>query len=181
MRVRGTLWTAWVLVLALAILVCGDARADEGVRTAGDVLWLALPAAAGTATWMHRDGTGLRQLASSGALTLGVTYGLKYAVDAERPDGGGHSFPSGHSSTSFCSAEFLRKRYGWSWGIPAYAVAAFVGYSRVDAREHHTGDVVAGALIGVASAWVFTRQYESVALDVTVRPDGCGLAISYVW
>lgn len=90
-----------------------------------------MPAVSAGASLIHRDSDGFVQLAGSAALTLGITYGLKYAVNAERPNGGDHSFPSGHASLSFCSAEFLRMRYGWAWGVPAYAVAGFVGYSRV--------------------------------------------------
>jgi len=32
--------------------------------------------------------------------------------------------PSGHTAISFSPAEFLRKRYGWEWGLPGYAAAS---------------------------------------------------------
>src|SRR2546430_5918562 len=110
------------------------------------------------------------QFGESAALTLGVTYGLKYSIDEKRPNGRRHSFPSGHSSISFSSAEFMRKRYGWEYGIPAYAAASFVAYSRVEAREHHPPDVIAGASIGIVSSYIFTRRYKG--WDIEPEVDG---------
>jgi len=81
------------------------------------------------------------QLAESIGVTLGVTYSLKYAVDETRPNGGNQSFPSAHTSISFSAAEFMRKRLWLEYGIPAYALASFVAYSRVEAREHYAHDV----------------------------------------
>src|SRR5207249_1159665 len=83
----------------------------DAISSAGDVLQLVLPATAGGLTLGLRDWQGTLQLAESSALTLGVTYGLKYSVHETRPNGGSQSFPSGHSSISFSAAEFLRKRY----------------------------------------------------------------------
>lgn len=80
-----------------------------------------------------------------------MTYALKYAIDARRPNGGGQSFPSGHTSAAFMGAEFIRKEYGQWWGAPAYAAASWVGYTRLDAHQHYWRDVLAGAVIGIAS------------------------------
>jgi membrane-associated phospholipid phosphatase len=173
-----------------ALLVCalllGLAEAPSGlakgrIETAGDVLQLALPATAAGLTLGFRDGQGALELAESFALTLGVTYGLKYTVNEERPNGGSHSFPSGHSSVSFASAEFLRKRYGWRYGLPAYAAATFVAYSRVEARQHYVHDVLAGAAIGVGSSYLFTEPYRG--WDVAVEGGGgyFGVRLSRAW
>lgn len=61
---------------------------------------------------------------------------------------------------SFASAEFIRKRYGWEFGVPAYALATFVGYSRVESDQHYTHDVIAGAAIGILSSYIFTKPYN---------------------
>ena len=79
-------------------------------------------------------------------------------VDAKRPNGGTRSFPSGHTSFSFAGAEFIRKEYGWGWGTPALLVAGFVGWSRVQADQHYTRDVLAGAAIGVLANHDFWRR-----------------------
>lgn len=177
---RGSL-ARLALVLLLATAVVGIAHAGDEVEEAGTVLTFALPAVSAGASLLGADGDGLVQLTESAALALGVTYGLKYAVNAERPNGGDHSFPSGHATLSFCSAEFLRRRHGWAWGLPAYAAAGFIGYSRVEASEHYAADVVAGAIIGVVSAWMFTRPHEHLDIDVTASSAECGLTLAWVW
>ena len=56
----------------------------------------------------------------------------KFLVDKRRPNEANNlSYPSGHSVASFSGAAFLQSRYGSAWGIPAYAGAFFVGYSRI--------------------------------------------------
>ena len=115
-------------------------------------------------------------------VTFGATYALKYGIKETRPDGGdGQSFPSAHTSVSFSSAEFIRKRYGWIYGGPAYALAAFVAYSRVDSREHYIHDVAAGAAIGILSSYIFTKPYKGV--DVRLESDGkyYGLNFNLKW
>jgi len=140
--------------------------AADGVQTAGDVLQFVLPGAAGGLTLGYRDGRGALELGESLAVTLGVTYALKYGIDERRPDGGSQSFPSGHTSVAFSSAEFMRKRYGWEYGVPAYAAASFVAYSRVESREHYARDVVAGAGIGILSSYIFTKPYKGWNVSV---------------
>lgn len=143
--------------LVLALLT-GVARAGGRTETAGDVLQLALPVAAFGLALGHRDKEGAVEYADAAAMTLGITYGLKYTVHERRPNGGEHSFPSGHTSISFSAAEFVRERYGWPAGAPAYVLAAFVGYSRIESRAHHPRDVAAGAAIGALSAFTFTTR-----------------------
>lgn len=134
----GALWIAAALLwFALSI----DAQGGDAVQTAGDILQYVIPATAGGLTLGYKDYRGTLQFGESFAVTEGVTYGLKYTVDETRPNGGSHSFPSGHTSVSFCGAEFIRKRYGWELGVPAYAAASFVAYSRVEANEHYPHDV----------------------------------------
>lgn len=161
--------------------ICGYVEAGDNIQLAGDVLQLVLPATAGGLTLGYRDWQGSLQLAESSALTLGVTYGLKYTVNERRPNGGTESFPSGHTSISFCAAEFMRKRYGWEYGIPAYAAASFVAYSRVEAREHHPHDVVAGAAIGILSSCIFTRPYKGWHVELDADGKQYGFSISRSW
>jgi membrane-associated phospholipid phosphatase len=120
-------------------------RAGDNIKSAGDILQLALPATAAGLIIGYNDREGAVEFTESIALTLGTTYVLKYTVDERRPNGGTESFPSAHTSISFSAAEFMRKRYGWEYGLPAYAAASFVAYSRVEAGEHHPHDVIAMA------------------------------------
>jgi len=150
----------FALGLLLFLAVPGNAQAHDVIELAGNILQFALPATAYGMTAYHRDGDGALQYTEAAALTLGVTFTLKYTVNAERPDGGSQSFPSGHTSISFSAAEFVRKRYGREYGLPMYALASFVGYSRVEADRHYVRDVLAGAAIGIASSYVFTEPYQ---------------------
>src|SRR5258708_2893025 len=147
--------------------LAASALAKDDIQTAGDMLQFVLPATAAGLTLGYQDGKGAIQFGESAVLTLGVTYGLKYTVDEQRPNGGSQSFPSAHTSISFSAAEFMRKRYGLEYGIPAYAAASFVAYSRVESGEHHPHDVIAGAAMGIISSYIFTKPYKGwqIALD----------------
>ncbi len=172
---------AFLLVgLLLCCIAKVDARADS-IETAGDVLVVVLPATAAGMTLIYKDGEGALQFGESAALTLGVTYGLKYTVHETRPNGGSYSFPSAYTSISFFSAEFMRKRYGWEYGVPAYIAATFVGYSRVESRQHYTWDVVAGAAIGFGSSYLFTQPYKGVQVQPEFNGKYHGIRLSYIW
>lgn len=86
-----------------------------------------------------------------------ATYAIKYSLNTKRPNGGSQSFPSGHTSAAFMGAEFIRRHYGIGWGVPAYAAASWVGYTRVESHNHYWYDVLGGALIGIASNYDFDR------------------------
>jgi membrane-associated phospholipid phosphatase len=51
---------------------------------------------------------------------------------------------------SFASATVLQRELGWKVGIPAYAVASFIGASRIEDKRHFLSDVAFGAAIGIA-------------------------------
>jgi undecaprenyl-diphosphatase len=58
------------------------------------------------------------------------------------------SFPSGHATAAFTAATILARTGG---GDPLwYALATVVAGSRVYVKMHHSSDVVAGALVGLA-------------------------------
>jgi membrane-associated phospholipid phosphatase len=151
---------------------------QQGVEDAATVLKYAIPAVALLATFIvepdaPRGEEGQRPgiLSMGGSprhdlfLALGrtavVTWGLKEVTDETRPNGEPDSFPSGHTSIVFAGAEFLRKQYGWSWGVPAYLAAGFVGWSRVYTDHHYTHDVIAGAAIGILSNHDFWERNTS--------------------
>ena len=88
-----------------------------------------------------------------------MTFVLKELVHERRPDGSDNkSFPSGHTSVSSAAAATLEKRYGWKAGLPALAVASFVGLARVETDKHYVHDVLAGAAIGSISGFLLTSR-----------------------
>jgi membrane-associated phospholipid phosphatase len=80
---------------------------------------------------------------------------LKASVPRSRPDHGSHSFPSGHSAMAFTGATLIEQNSGPLLGLPAYGLAAFTAFERVEAGRHFPSDVLAGAAIGTLSAGVF--------------------------
>jgi len=128
-----------------------------------------------------RDWPGTLQLAESEGVSAGATLALKYGLDTRRPNGGHYSFPSEHASVAFSAAEFLRKRYGWEAGIPAYATASFVAYSRVESGQHHYYDVMGGAAIGILSSFIFTHPYKGWEIKTEAGPGLHGLFLSRSW
>lgn len=134
--------------------------ARKAVRKSGDVLLFVTPVAGLVTTLALQDWQGLKQGVFTGVTTVGLTYALKYIVKKDRPDmSDNHSFPSMHTSVSFAGAAFIQRRYGWKWGIPAYLLSTYVGWSRVYGKKHDGWDVAAGAVIGVGSAYLFTRPF----------------------
>lgn len=132
----------------------------KAVKTSGDIMAAVTPLASIATVLILQDWEGMKQGAFAAATTVGVSYALKYIVGKERPDGSDkRSFPSLHTSVSFTGASFIHNRYGWKWGIPAYVVASYVGWSRTYAKKHDWWDVAAGAAIGIGSGFLFTRPF----------------------
>jgi membrane-associated phospholipid phosphatase len=176
------IWINIILLVILYYTIGGvDVQAADGIETAGDILVIALPVAAAGLTIGFRDSQGALELGKSAALMVGVTYGLKFTIDEKRPNGDKQSFPSGHASISFASAEFLRKRYGWKYGIPAYVVATFVAFSRAESKQHYTHDVIAGAAIGIGSSYLFTKPYKCWQIQPDVNHAYYGIILSRSW
>lgn len=182
----------YLCLLLAVILSASAAMADEpisssrrAVRTSTDVLAVAMPAATLTTLLAIGDWQGLKQGAFTAATTFGATYILKYSISKRRPDGSDdHSFPSMHTATAFADAAFLQRRFGWKIGVPAYALAAYVGWGRTFAKKHDVWDVVAGAAIGTGSAYIYTRPFAREH-NLSIMPfsyaDGMGVAASFTF
>lgn len=134
------------------------AAGDKFWHTLATVGQIGIPVSAAGISLHEHDYSGLLALGETEALTIGSTQALKYAVDETRPNGGRHSFPSGHTSTAAAGAGYLLARYGWQVGVPFQLFTGLVAYSRVRTRDHFWYDVVAGAAIGEGSAFLFTRR-----------------------
>lgn len=83
-----------------------------------------------------------------------VADAIKAAVPRHRPRvhqlGGhlaAHSFPSGHTTTSFACATVLAA-FVPRLRVPFYVLAALVGLSRLYNGVHYPTDVIAGAVLG---------------------------------
>ncbi len=171
----------WLFIMLFVLSTGVNVQAGDSIESAGDLLMYLLPASAAGLTLVYKDGQGTWQFGESAALALGVTFGLKYTIEEKRPNGEPRSFPSGHASISFASAEFVRNRYGWKVGLPAYVLASFVGYSRVEANQHYVHDVMAGAAIGIISSTLFTRPYEGWHIQAEADHNYYGIRLTRNW
>lgn len=152
-----------IFSFCLALLLSTNSYADDqDITDAGDVLTIALPLSAWLGTAVAKDKEGAIMFTKSFASTMIITSVGKEIAAKYRPQGEStKSFPSGHSSSAFSGASFLYTRYGKAYGIPAYALAAFTAYSRVNANAHHIDDVMAGASVGLFNNWFFVSPHES--------------------
>lgn len=93
-----------------------------------------------------------RTTISAYTLTSATTVAIKGIADTQRPsndfEDGRFGFPSFHASSCFSIAANIETWYGWGAGLPAYALAGLVGWSRIDQREHDLSDVVFGSILG---------------------------------
>jgi len=141
---------------------------NKTLETSGDVLLFVMPAVALGSTIIKGDKKGTWQFTKGFVVNQALTIGLKVIIDKQRPNlENNDSFPSGHTSTTFQSAAFIQKRYGWKFGIPAYLLAGITGYSRIDSDHHDFTDVLAGAVIGVGSSYLFTTPYQQEHMELT--------------
>lgn len=80
------------------------------------------------------------------------TLTVKAIANTDRPsdewNGGMFGFPSFHTSSSFALAAVADEYYGPKAGLPAYAMAGLIAWSRIDERDHDLSDVVFGATLG---------------------------------
>ncbi len=110
---------------------------------------------------------------------------LKRMVNEQRPNGGKLSFPSGHATTAFAFASVVGMQHSLPWGITSYAMASFVGLSRMNDNAHYLHDVIAGAAIGtmygVGTYYAKKNRDESTSKPSVfmILPTNKGLMANY--
>lgn len=172
--------TTFVVIATFSILDC---YADSNKDKQADALMLALPVSAYLLTLNKQDRQGAWALTKSLGLAAASTLALNSIIDKDAPNGSSqHAFPSGHATIAFGSAAFIQRRYGWRPGIPAYLVAAYVGWLRVATDDHDTADTVGGTAVGIISSYLLTKPFDD-DVRVSAWSDGksAGLQIQIRW
>ena len=138
----------------------------SNIEKAGDIIQIALPTTAFTSQlFLNKVDSEASTFMKSMGASFVVTHTIKRVVNKERPNGGDFSFPSGHTSAAFTGAAFIDYRYGLKYGIPAYILASFVGWSRVYAKKHDYIDVLGGIIVGVSCVELFTSKTKNYSLN----------------
>ena len=114
------------------------------------------------------------------ALNAILTRGMKAVVGRRRPSGGPDSMPSGHTTATFATAAVLNDHFGWTVGVPSFAVASFVGWTRVRDRAHWVTDVIVGAAIGTAVGHAVASGHRERSWTVVPVASAASVAVYYV-
>ena len=128
-----------------------------------------------------------KTMLSALALNGIITTILKAAARTEAPNGNENVWPSGHTSSTFTLATVMWGEYGPLVGLPLFAFAGYVGYERIDARNHNFSDVISGALIGMAVGHAVSKNHQLRIADFTLNPylhpqrGTLGLALTKRW
>ena len=161
---------------------------DQGLRDVGQGVAIALPLVAGGISLYKGDWNGAGQLVLATGATVGTALVLSHFVKEERPYCKGlpgcdnRAFPSDTAALAFAPAQYLWNRYGWEYGVPAYAAAGFVGATRVISKEHTVWDVATSGVISWTYNWIITGRYhapENVYSGLYASPHGAMFALNY--
>jgi membrane-associated phospholipid phosphatase len=171
--------------VAATVIFAAASNAHAADENAGQAVAIAIPLAAGGVALLHHwDWQGAEELTIDTGLTVGTALILKQIVREQRPDQSNwHSFPSDTAALAFAPASFLWDRYGWQYGVPAYLAAGYVGYERVQSKQHHWYDVAASAGMGWAYSRLITTRFHHNRFQTAIyaTADGAYANFSYRW
>lgn len=134
------------------------------------------------------------QMLEAAGFSTATSYLLKYAAGRERPDvtsdpnqwrSGGDSFPSIHTTAAFAIGTVLAEsgndRYRWVRRILGYGMAGYTGYARLKHNAHWLSDTVAGAGIGMSTAYFVMDRHEGYSHlgQINWIPLDGGVMVSY--
>jgi len=136
-----------------------------------------------------------KYLLISNLISATITHSLKTITQKERPNGGLHSFPSGHTTFAFTNACVLYNEFHNSSPVIAYSgyvFAATTASFRMINNKHWMSDVLMGAGIGMLSAelvYYFEPfknfnpflKTKNITLVPQIGSDNYGFYFSYVF
>jgi membrane-associated phospholipid phosphatase len=159
-----------IITFSTALTLVSPAMAsDKFWQTYADIGAIGIPAAAGAITLARDDRPGLLQLGLTGGSSLLVTTALKHGIDSTRPNGGDHSFPSGHSAIAAGFAAALAWKYPRG-RIYFIVFAVMAASQRIVSLAHFPSDACFGAALGLIGASFFLRRQP--CQPATLPPPG---------
>ena len=170
------------LILAPLLLLAQAPAAHADNEALGTGVAIALPLTAAGIAAYKRDWNGMVDLGLVTVATVGTAFALKQIVRERRPDGSDFkSFPSDTTALAASGSSFLWARYGWSYGLPAFAASQFVSWTRIDAKKHHWYDTAASSLIAIGYSALFTPRYKGryvIYSQLDASPDSAYLRLA---
>lgn len=169
---------------ALAAVVSSPAAAagSKALRNTGNILLVALPVTAIGVSLAHDgDWKGIGQFALAAGLTVGSAYALRAAVRIQRPDHSDfNSFSPPDVALADSSASYLWQRYGWQYGVPAYAARFLVSYALTDADKNHWYDTLASSALSFGFNYALVTRYHDQRYRMSVQPQpGGGASVHF--
>lgn len=167
------------ILLLATVLFLQTPRASASEELPADIVTGLFPLTTYAITYFKDDDEGSRQWLRSTGASLVVINSLRLAFKdhewAERPNGSPYGFPSGHIAFVMPSAAFLHERYGWRYGLPAYAVVGYIAENRVDTGHHKWRDVITSAVLAYGINMLFVTPQNATHIAPVIGPDWLGL------
>jgi membrane-associated phospholipid phosphatase len=173
------------IVLVAVLLASHPLRAGADEEAIADVFTGVVPLGALYVAHNKDDKEGKGQWFRSTATSLVINTALRVAFNeteyGTRPNGHPYGFPSGHMSFIVSGAAFLQERYGYRYGIPAYALSAYTAWVRVDTGHHYWRDIVAATALAYGVSRVLVTPLEPVKVAPLIEQDALGVRLAYDW
>ena len=185
---RWTIWVAAISMVVVAILYPSDmeghySKSRNGhenavvmaVENYGRHINTLIPI--GTAILL-RDVKGMWQIGSVIVAGTAATHIPKRVLNdvevngirlGQRPNGGNHNMPSGHSALASAGAWIAVRRYLKLLGMIVWPVLFLTMYARYMLDAHTLSATIAGAIIGVLVADIFTRPCFRLRRQISSR------------
>lgn len=171
--------TKLVATLLLAFAVCSHtAHAETGMEISADVVTGIVPLGALAYAYAIDDTEGEKQWFRNTFANQILVTTARVAFNpsmGRRPNGHEYGFPSGHVAFVTSGAAFLQDRYGWKFGVPAYALAFYVASERVRDDHHYWRDVIASGAISVGVSKLFVTPQGATNMAPVIGPDFIGM------
>jgi membrane-associated phospholipid phosphatase len=171
----------WMLCATLCCSVAApSAFAIPGwEKTSTDVITGLIPVGTLYYTYKYDDGEGRKQffwcVGTNEVVNSAARLAFNQTSLGKRPNGSGYGFPSGHVGFIASGASFLWHRYGWKYGVPAYAAVGFVGWERVATDHHRPRDVIASVALAETVAVFTVTAKKDPELTPVIGPGYVGV------
>lgn len=163
-------------IIILLILLISQTHARITNEKVGDILQVILPTSIIGMTAYNYEWQATQQYSFALLSTIITTQTIKYSLSTTRPNGGGQSFPSGHTAAAASASSFAAYKYGYKIGIPFSILSGYVVLSRIEHEKHFLIDTIFGAIIATLFSKILYHDTDSKLFIIN---DKDGIYFSY--